>query len=206
MISLATLLAVGAAFFVVAVSPGPANIANATVAMSRGRAASFRFATGLSCGLVVWGVVAATGLGAVLQSSVYVLMTLKVLGGLYLLWLAYQSGRAALRPGALQPVSVTEGRWFYRGLLLNLSNPKSVIAWMAALSVGLDPGASLTSVAAATGLCMALGFVNNYFYTAVFSLSGVMATYSRIRRWVDGVVAGLFAVAGLGMIRSALAR
>ncbi|WBA13676.1 hypothetical protein [Salinivibrio proteolyticus] len=32
-----SLVSIGFAFFVVAVSPGPANISNATVAMSKGR-------------------------------------------------------------------------------------------------------------------------------------------------------------------------
>lgn len=36
MIDLVSLASIGMAFFVVAVSPGPANISNATVAMSHG--------------------------------------------------------------------------------------------------------------------------------------------------------------------------
>ncbi|NND41677.1 MAG: LysE family translocator, partial [Silicimonas sp.] len=30
--------------------------------------------------------------------------------------------------------------------------------------------------------------------------------YQRLRRWIDGIVAGLFAVAGLALIRSAVSR
>ena len=89
-------LAIGLAFFLVAASPGPANIANAVLAMDRGRGASFRFSLGLTAGIAVWGVVAATGLGAVLQTSAMLLSALKILGGAYLLYLAWQSGRAAL--------------------------------------------------------------------------------------------------------------
>ena len=88
MIELQTFIGIGLAFFVIAVSPGPANIANAMVAMEFGKAASFRFSIGLTAGIALWGLVAVTGLGAVLQGSVYVLSVLQVIGGVYLLWLA----------------------------------------------------------------------------------------------------------------------
>ncbi|WP_052261532.1 LysE family translocator [Ruegeria sp. ANG-S4] len=206
MIDLASLAVSALAFFVVAVSPGPANISNAAVAMSYGRKTSLIYGAGLSCGLVFWGLVAASGMGAVLQGSLYVLMVLKVLGGLYLLWLAWQSGRSALRSDAGKVATPDKGRWFWRGLILNLSNPKSVIAWMAALSVGLGPNDGILAVAAATLVCVIAGFINNALYSLLFSVSGMMAGYRRLRRRIDGVVAGLFAIAGLGLIRSAFAR
>ncbi len=116
------------AFFIVTVSPGPANIAVATVAMSSGRRNGLLFGLGLSIGLAFWGVIAATGLGVVLQASELVLLALKVLGGGYLLWLAYQSAKSAAKPIEKNAKPQSEGRWFLRGLILNLSNPKAVVA------------------------------------------------------------------------------
>ncbi|MFK7791423.1 MAG: LysE family translocator [Devosiaceae bacterium] len=200
------LVAIALAFLVVAVSPGPANIAVATVSMRSGRRQGLRFGLGLSLGLAFWGLVAATGLGALLQSSATALTVLKILGGLYLLWLAFQSGKAAAKPLAdLDEVSES-GRWFVRGLILNLSNPKAVVAWMAALSMGLGGEASLGFVVLATGLCMVIGVLNYTGYALAFSLRGFMSGYARMRRWIDGVVAGLFAVAGFALIRSAFSR
>lgn len=203
---IAALIASAVAFFIVAVSPGPANISNAAIAMTHGRSISLKYGAGLSCGLVFWGVIAASGMGAVLQGSLYLLMTLKVLGGAYLLWLAWQSGRSALRREQRMASPSAQGRWFLRGLILNLSNPKSVIAWMAALSVGLGPDDGLAAVAVATLVCSAVGFFNNALYSFMFSVNGMMVGYRRFRRMIDGAVAGLFAVAGLGLIRSAFSR
>jgi len=121
-------------------------------------------------------------------------------GGLYLLWLAWQSARSAAWPAGAKVTVTQSGRWFLKGLILNMSNPKSVIAWMAALSVGLGPKDDLAALFVATLACMAAGFLNNALYSLAFSVGGVMRVYQRIRRWVDGVVAGLFAVAGLGLI------
>ena len=206
MIELNGFLSITLSFFLVTVAPGPANLAVATVAMSSGRRHGLRIGAGLSVGLAVWGLGAATGLGAVLQGSARVLTAIKLFGGLYLLWLAYQSARSvvALEPYALSAAGC--GRWFKRGLVLNLSNPKAVVAWTAALSMGLGAGDGQGEVIAATAVCAMLGFLNYISYALLFSLPGAMAAYRRVRRWIDGVVAGVFSLAGLGLIRSAISR
>lgn len=200
------LTAIAVAFFVVTVSPGPANVAVAVVALREGLRSGLRFGLGLSVGLAFWGGVAATGMGALLRDASPWLVGLKLFGGFYLLWLAFRSAQSALRAqAALDPVE-PNARWFRRGLLLNLSNPKAVVAWMAALSVGLGGHDDSARIATATLVCMILGALNYTGHALVFSRPGAMAVYGRARRWVEGVVAGLFAVAGLGLIRSALTR
>ena len=206
MMDLAALAATGLAFFIVAVSPGPANISIAAISMTHGRGVGLRYGMGLASGLVVWGLVAASGMGVVLQGSVYLLMALKLIGGAYLLWLAWQSARSAMTAQETQIAAPRQARWFLRGLILNLSNPKSVIAWMAALSVGLGTNDGWVAVTAATVVCIAIGFLNYTLYATLFSLGRVMQVYRRARRRIDGVVAGLFAMAGFGLIRSAFAR
>jgi len=205
------LVAIFAAFFVVAVSPGPATLAVSTASAASGRRSGMTFGAGLGLGLAFWGIVAATGLGAILQTTTHLLAALKVAGGLYLLWLAYGSARSAMRgvvaptPGG-EETSPSEGRWFVRGLVLNLSNPKAVVAWMAALSVGLGADDGLGSVAIATFGCMLIGFAIYAAYAAAFSSAAVMRGYARARRWIDGIVAALFALAGFALLRSAFAR
>lgn len=203
MIDLLSLASSGLAFFVVAVSPGPATISNATIAMSYGRKTSLIYGAGLSTGLVFWGLIAATGMGALLQGSLYLLMVLKILGGIYLLWLAYQSGRAAWRHEDVSADITDDRKWFARGLLLNMSNPKSVIAWMAALSMGIGPSASIGAVIAATLVCILVGFITNGLYSILFSINGMMVGYQRFRQKIQAIVAALFALAGFGLIRSA---
>ena len=205
-----SLFSIGLAFFVIAVSPGPANISNATVAMSKGRKVSLIYGAGLSTGLVFWGMVAASGLGVILQSSVHLLMALKIFGGLYLLWLAFLSGKDVVHPDnkSLQVESVSKSHlgWFIKGVILNISNPKTVIAWMAALSVGLGSNDSTTSLMLGVIVCIVVGFATNALYSVFFSFNGVMAWYQNASRWINSVVSGLFALAGVGLIRSAFNR
>lgn len=207
MIDLSGLATIGLAFFVAAASPGPATIAASTISMSAGRINGLRFALGLSAGLAFWGLIAATGVGAALQASAWALSGLKLLGGAYLLWLAYQSAHSARRTSVQEPrMQIGKRRWFARGLMLNLSNPKAVIAWMATLSLGVTGTDSAWQVVAATVLCAALGFLIYLTYVLVFSTPAAMDVYVRARRWIDGVAAGLFAIVGLGLLRSAFAK
>ncbi len=203
-------LMTGFAFFVIAVSPGPATISNAIVAMSRGRNASLIYGAGLSSGLVFWGLIAASGMVAVLQSSVYLLMILKIFGGFYLIWLAYLSCKATInnKDTYLDECSnvVSGKKWFLRGVLLNISNPKTVIAWLAALSVGLESGDNSQSLVAYVLTCTLVGFVINAAYSIVFSYKGMMKVYQKINHWINGLASVFFAIAGLSLLRSAFNR
>ncbi len=174
--------------------------------MSQGRKTGLMYGLGLSFGLTFWGLVAASGVGAALQGSLLVLTILKLLGGLYLLWLAFQSAGSALRAESTTRVVPKDRNWFLRGLMLNLSNPKAVVAWMAALSVGLDTASDGDSLLVATAVCAAIGFATYALYSVAFSIRGMMNGYMRFRRAIEGTVAALFAVAGFGLIRSAFAR
>ena len=204
MFDLTSLLTIAIAFFIAAASPGPTTLAVATVSMHSGRKSGLFFGAGLALGLAFWGLVAATGLGAILQASSYALSVLKLVGGAYLLWLAWMSARSAMVKADMSvPPKSTRYTGFRHGLVLNLSNPKAVIAWMA---LGLDDGGSAAQVMLATGTCMVLGLAIYMLYALVFSTSGAMALYRKTRRWIDGAVAGLFAAAGIGLIRSAFVK
>jgi len=210
MIDLFSLFSIGLAFFAIAVSPGPANISNATIAMSQGRKTSLVYGAGLSTGLLFWGIVAASGMGAVLQSSTYLLMLLKVCGGIYLIRLAYLSGKEALKPQSNNVEAgeeVVSGKsWFIRGVIMNISNPKTVIAWMAALSLGLGVNDGAASLVSGLVVCMFVGFATNAMYSICFSYSGVMSWYQRANRWINSVTSFLFCIAGIGLIYSAFKR
>ena len=206
MIDAGALMAVAAAFFVVAVAPGPATLGCAAVSMAHGRRAGLMFGAGLGLALAFWGVLAALGLGAVLAASAQAMVVLKCLGGAYLIWLAWRSARSAAAPLPVAGPADRSGRWLRRGIVLNLSNPKAIFAWGASLSLGLGPEAGAVQVAAATAICAVIGFIVYWPWIFGFSHPAMRAAYARFHAWIDGAVAALFAVAGLALIRSALSR
>ncbi|MEM7523438.1 MAG: LysE family translocator [Pseudomonadota bacterium] len=207
MTGLEALIAPALAFLIAAGSPGPATLAVAGAAMASGRRVAMATAFGLAIGLTFWGVLAATGLGAVLMVSAPALFALRIAGGGYLLWLAWRSARAAWSPESAaglsgEPRKASAAAAFRRGLALNLTNPKAVLAWSAAILIGVSADDGAGRLAAVTAICAATGLAIYVLYALAFSTGPAARAYARARRWIEGVFAGLFAAAGISLIFS----
>ncbi len=203
---LADLMLAYLAYLVATVSPGPANVAVMATAMRHGRLAGLQLAAGVLLGSLTWGVLAALGLSAFLFSYAELLSVVRLLGGLYLLWLAYRSLRAALGPA--QPLAVGKGRGrsaarcFGLGLAIHLTNPKSIFAWLAIIAIGVGPGAPAWVSFLVVGGCWLMGVVLYAGYALAFSTGRMIALYGTFRRWIEGVTACLFGFAGVKLLTS----
>src|SRR5262245_5284150 len=92
----ANLLLAYTAYLVGTASPGPSNLATISTAAHHGRKAALAFALGVMSGSMFWATVAALGVSAALVAWSQFIIAVKIFGGLYLLWLAFKSGRTAL--------------------------------------------------------------------------------------------------------------
>lgn len=195
MISVSVLAALGT-FLVAAGSPGPATLAVVGASMASGRRAGLALGAGLAVGLAVWGVAVGFGFGALVAQSPVFLTIFKVIGGGYLMYLAWLSARSAMAEQAA-PAAMDTGRAFRRGLILNLGNPKAALAWIAALALGSGEGAVGWGVVAG---CAVLGALIYAGYALAFALGPVRGVYTRARRGIEAATAGLFALAGLRLL------
>jgi len=110
-----------------------------TAAVEGGRRA-MQAGSGIVVGVLAWGVIAAFGLGAVLAVSRTAYAVLQMAGAAYLLWLglnllwAARYDRPALPQEAGRDSPPGGGRrWFLRGLLTNLLNPKVGVFYVSLL-------------------------------------------------------------------------
>ena len=94
------LLLVYTTYVIAAGSPGPSTMRIMGVAMNQGRKAGLIFASGVVTGSIFWGLMAVTGVSAILTRFAEALVILKIFGGLYLLYLAFKAGRAAMTSDA----------------------------------------------------------------------------------------------------------
>lgn len=198
------LLLVYGAYIIATASPGPSNMAIMNVAMAQGRRPALALAAGVITMSFCWGLIAATGLSALLMRYAQALTVLKIAGGLYLLWLAFRSARSALRRDDVSHVATREragSRALYRrGVLMHLGNPKSVLSWLAIMTLGVGAGASAKFVAIAFLGCVLLGVIIFGGYAVLFSTAPMVRGYARARRWIEGTLAIVFAGAGLKLI------
>lgn len=107
------------------------------------------FRSGLATGLgaasadTVYGLIGALGITGIFLSAPSLATVLKVLGGAFLLWLAWSIARDALKPrqAAEAAASASVTRDFLTAFGLTLSNPMTILAFIA-IFAALDPLAS----------------------------------------------------------------
>ena len=127
-------------------TPGPNQALLTSRVLSGGRRAGFAAVRGLAAGMAVHVAAATAGLSALLASSAQVFGVVKVLGGLYLLWLGIAAIRRARRPArARRRRRARGGSPFRDGLLSMTLNPKVGVYFVAVVPqfVAPGPGASL---------------------------------------------------------------
>lgn len=189
-------------------SPGPSNMAIMGAAMRDGRISALVLAAGVMTGSLFWATLAATGISAVLAAYAQALSLIKIIGGVYLLYLAFRAGRSALKPtsdfaGGDAGRATPRYRSLYRqGVLMHIGNPKAIMAWMAIMSLGLRQDAPSGNLPAIIGGCAFLGVIVFGGYAILFSTAPMIAFYTRVRRWIEGGLSALFAVAGGKLLAS----
>ena len=155
-----------------------------------GRRQAMLAAAGICLGCLVWGVLASVGLGALLAASATAFDALRLVGACYLLFLGcrlfLRAGRELPAGDGAEPVA-SRGReraprWFVRGLLTNLLNPKVGLFYVTFLPQFLPAGVPVTaysvllaSIHAAegmawfAGLTLGVGFAGRWLRSPVVS-------------------------------------
>jgi threonine/homoserine/homoserine lactone efflux protein len=132
-----------AASLVLIVTPGQDMILVMSRSIAQGAAAGVATAAGVSVGLVGHTVLATLGLGAILRTSEWLFVALKLAGAASLVWLGVQllrTSRHELAVSAGAPRSLS--RLFVDGALSNISNPKIAVFYFAFLPQFVLPGAA----------------------------------------------------------------
>jgi threonine/homoserine/homoserine lactone efflux protein len=117
-----------------AIAPGPDNIFVLTQSALHGRTAGLCVTLGLCTGLLVHTMAVAVGVAAILAASAVAFTILKIAGAAYLAylaWRAFRAGAAALSAHA-RPVRTTR-KLYLRGVIMNVTNPKVAIFFLAFL-------------------------------------------------------------------------
>ncbi len=124
-----------------ALAPGPDNIFVLSQSALFGPRAGFIVTLGLCTGLIVHTTVVSAGVAVIFQTSPLAFNILKYCGALYLLYLAWQSFRST--PDGMESGSgtgLTSAMLYRRGIIMNVTNPKVSIFFMAFLPQFASPG------------------------------------------------------------------
>lgn len=189
------------------ISPGPSFIFVAQTAMQKSRTHAIATSLGMGTGALIYSLVAIMGLFVVLQTVPMLYLALKIIGGLYLFYIAYLMWKSANNPivNTIQGEASTNqhgslGKAYILGLLTQLSNPKTAIViggiFMAFLPEKIpDYSIPLLSIMA---FIIDAGW---YMIVAIaLSTSKAQSIYTRFKKIINRFASGLMGVLGLKLV------
>ena len=139
MIALDVLLLFFSASVLLGLSPGPDNLFVMAQSAQHGRTAGLIVTLGLCTGLIVHTTAVAFGLAALFHTSAVAFTVLKFIGASYLLYLAWQAVRASSSETGGEVAQLDKGRLYRRGIIMNITNPKVSLFFLAFLPQFADP-------------------------------------------------------------------
>lgn len=185
-------------------SPGPGVALILGVATSRGRAASILTCAGIAAGSTVLALGTILGLGLLLSEIAWGLTAVKIAGAAYMAWLATKAFKKALDPIDAPVINETRAgsRSALAGFLMQITNPKAIIYWLAAIALAGLSAAPWPIIA-----LFLLGSTSNSFFghgiwAMALSSRPFLSLYQRARRWVDGVLGAFFAFVAFKLVTS----
>jgi threonine/homoserine/homoserine lactone efflux protein len=123
-----------------ALSPGPDNLFVLAQSAQKGPIAGLAVVCGLCTGLMVHTVAVTLGIAVIFQTSAFAFTLLKCIGAVYLLYLAWQAFRAEGEVGnRVQSADMNIGKLWRRGIIMNITNPKVSVFFLAFLPQFTDP-------------------------------------------------------------------
>ncbi|GAB3292590.1 LysE family translocator [Parasphingorhabdus pacifica] len=114
------------------IPPGPDMAYMIAVGLQGGRRSALKAILGIGTGMSIYAAAVVVGLGKIAESHPLVLDSVRILGAAYLLWLTFVTLRKA-RSTISGDSEITTGRWYLRGMLVSLTNPKIMLFFLAVL-------------------------------------------------------------------------
>lgn len=186
-------------YLMLAISPGPNFLVITATAISQSRLHAVYVGLGVSTASVLWASLAALGLGVLVGHYQWAQQILRVVGGVYLIYIGIRTflaaDRTVVRRGQELPVRT---RWqAYRyGLATNVTNPKTLVFFSSAFATLFTPDLALWAKAAAVLAVAAISLTLNVLIASVFSAGMAQRRYGAAKPVIDRVTGGLLSFFG----------
>lgn len=183
-------------------SPGPDFVLVSQQSLSRGRAAGLLTALGIALGFGVHIVYSVLGLVTVVAQSAALLTVIKIVGGLYLIYIGYKglTAKAAGEAAEIRAEQMTAApAWkiIWRGVLCNVLNPKAVVYMLSLFTVVLSSSTPLWQMAAYGAWMTLMLFIWFGLVALMLSVPAVNRRFRRFGHWIDRVCGGALALLGI---------
>ena len=193
-----------AASFLLWVTPGQDTLYIIARSMSQGRTAGIVSALGIGTGSLVHACLAIAGLSLVILTSPILFLLVKIIGGLYLIYLGISSLLSKYdNNGSLELEKENSAKIYYQGIATNVLNPKVALFFIAFLPQFVGATAPISEVAI-LGITFVIGGTAWCFIVAYFasSLAGTMGKSSKAKNWFNKLSGAIYISLGLNVLRA----
>ena len=202
MVSLSALVAFAGVALVMVLTPGPNMAYLVSRSIAQGRAAGLVSLVGVATGFLVYMLLAAFGITALLLAVPLAYDAIRIAGAIYLGWMAWN----ALKPGGRSPFQIRDlapdspRKLYMMGLFTSLLNPKVAALYLSLLPQFIDKAhgnvLGQTLVLGATQIVVSVA-VNTVWIVLAGSVASFLLRkpwWAQAQRWFMGTVLGLLAV------------
>jgi threonine/homoserine/homoserine lactone efflux protein len=191
----------------ITITPGPDTALVLRNTLRGGVRDGLMTAFGATVGLLVWGVASALGLSTVMVGSATLFAAIRIVGGVYLLWMGMRilwgarKSAAASESTANGSLGVRAPRPFMEGLLSDLLNPKAAAFFTALLPQFVTSSQNvLATTLLLAGIASTAAFVGLLAYTALAARARVALHRRSIRRRLDQITGVVLLALGIRML------
>ncbi|WP_293744156.1 LysE family translocator [uncultured Acinetobacter sp.] len=182
------------AISILTITPGLDTTLIIRTATLEGKTKAFQAALGINLGCIVWGVIVACGLGALLMTSDLAFNALKWIGAIYLTWLGLN---LLLKPrsqlASLNNSAVTTQNWFMKGFWGNLLNPKVGIFYISFLPQFIPQSASpVIWTMSLVMIHVVIGLIWSIFLIAAMQSISAYLKQPKFIRYTDRITGSIF--------------
>ena len=192
------------AISILTITPGLDTTLIIRTATLEGKMKAFQAALGINLGCIVWGVIVACGLGALLMTSDLAFNALKWIGAIYLTWLGLN---LLLKPrsqlASLNNSAVTTQNWFMKGFWGNLLNPKVGIFYISFLPQFIPQSTSpVIWTMSLVMIHVVIGLIWSIFLIAAMQSISTYLKQPKFIRYMDRVTGSIFILFALKLALS----
>ncbi len=172
-----------------AISPGPDNIYVLIQSVAHGKKYGLATVAGLISGCIIHTTLLAFGVSAIIKQSESLFFAIKLLGALYLVYLAYQVYKSdgSLEVSDDNVPKKTTTQLFKQAFIMNVLNPKVTIFFLA-----FFPGFLFSNTLSTVIQFYVLGFlfmgVSLLIFSAIAILSGHISSYIKSHKHIGGIL------------------
>ncbi|MCM1958481.1 LysE family translocator [Acinetobacter modestus] len=192
------------AISILTITPGLDTTLIIRTATLEGKTKAFQAALGINLGCIVWGVIVACGLGALLMTSDLAFNALKWIGAIYLTWLGLN---LLLKPrsqlASLNNSAVTTQNWFMKGFWGNLLNPKVGIFYISFLPQFIPQSSSpVIWTMSLVIIHVVIGLIWSIFLIAAMQSISAYLKQPKFIRYMDRITGSIFILFALKLALS----